>query len=324
MIDTGSGVLAVEFVNERIGDFVRSYFCDYGLGHMPLSDAHYTVEMRVLNNRANRIWPENKPSLTTRSFKFHRVSETIDQITQGGDTSGGVTMNIVVNRALKRVTVELPDDDVGSQVTAMRLVRDSCKALILSAGYVGFHASTLVGKNGAVCLLGPKYAGKTTALLIGAASTSSAIMANDETFLKNSSGEYLARALPVALGIRVPTLESLGAPGEAIAHESERHVDHLTGELRSYISPQKCANALGCKLQHTSKVSFLVAIDPENVASSPISPMPLDEAEIFMRQQLAVAPPPQVLAYWNSLGYKGLMPSSQMSRSAQPAKARMP
>lgn len=87
-----------------------------------------------------------------------------------------------------------------------RMIRAIATRRLLDSGWVPLHAACVMTHAGAVCLVGRRGRGKTTAAL-AALQAGARFMANDRVFIAaHPHGGFTARALPFSAGIRPPSV----------------------------------------------------------------------------------------------------------------------
>lgn len=102
----------------------------------------------------------------------------------------------------------LQDGGLASRRLLLRIVRAVAARVLIAAGWIPLHAACAATPAGAVCLLGGRGSGKTTALLqlLAAGQEGTAFVANDTVFVSGTHDGFQVCALPVAAAIRPPTV----------------------------------------------------------------------------------------------------------------------
>lgn len=103
--------------------------------------------------------------------------------------------------------IVLSGSGMTSDTLLMRLVRGIAARVLLAEGWTPLHAACVMTRAGAVCLLGERGSGKTTALLhlLAGAAGPVALVANSIVFLR-PQGAVEVCTLPTAIGLRAPSM----------------------------------------------------------------------------------------------------------------------
>jgi len=169
-------------------------------------------------------------------------------------------------RQINRVLMFVKQGDVSHQFEAMRVFRYVCELLLMNRGMVPLHASALVGPGGALCIVGEKWAGKTTTLINGLLNGAGCFMANDKVLIFEKEGQFFAHGLPIAAGVRVSTLRLFDALAPLLTESTLYHPDNESLDNRElsnprtrvYVTPHKLSATLGCGIVSRAPVVCLV------------------------------------------------------------------
>jgi hypothetical protein len=138
-----------------------------------------------------------------------------------------------------------------ARVCRVALTRD-----LQDSGWRLLHASALAGPEGAVAFVGAKYAGKTTAMLLGL-SAGYRLLTNDQLLV---GPDALALGLPIAIHVRASRHASL-----LDAHEKLGVVE----QDRTF-SPRELLAALGAGSIGSAPLKAIVALQPHPGLDQPV------------------------------------------------------
>ncbi|MGQ0773158.1 MAG: hypothetical protein ACT4NY_01860 [Pseudonocardiales bacterium] len=154
-------------------------------------------------------------------------------------------------------SIVLGESGASAETVLLRLVRGVAVRVLLAAGWVPLHAACVLTPAGAVCLLGGRGSGKTTALLhlLTGAAGPVALVANSLVFL-SPDGPVQVGALPTAIGLRAPTIALFpalrGLTGDAGVGADEAS--------RTYLSTPAVATAFGVEQAAGGPVTAFVDV----------------------------------------------------------------
>ncbi|WP_448614575.1 hypothetical protein [Modestobacter sp. URMC 112] len=133
----------------------------------------------------------------------HRViySRVVD------DAKGKVEENcFVLSASGRRVLVSSPGARKDRQKTVKRSLRNLMKLLFMEKGWLPFHSAACIWNDTGICILGDKYAGKTSTLVNLLARPGARLVTNDNLFLRDGGAVLEGCGFPNKAGLRIGTL----------------------------------------------------------------------------------------------------------------------
>ena len=112
----------------------------------------------------------------------------------------------IVSQAGKRVLVASPGSVKVRRETIKRTIRNMMKLLLIERGWLPLHASACVKNGVGICILGGKFAGKTSTLINLLAQSDATLVSNDTLFLRDAGTHLEGCGFPSEAGLRVGTL----------------------------------------------------------------------------------------------------------------------
>ncbi|MGH8795213.1 MAG: hypothetical protein ACRDXX_21555 [Stackebrandtia sp.] len=208
-----------------------------------------------------------------------------------GSTAGEA---IAVDDRDGRHTLVLTALDAAAHVLVERELRMLLARRLLADGWLPLHAAAVVtADNTAVLLMGPKRAGKTTALLSLLRAGAGRLMTNDKLFVRCRRGRLIARALPVAARIRGTTVTQFPELEPLWSSRAQLHVDNVRvgaepGAAELLVPVHPLAKAFRASVGAWGEVDMVFALrfDPDRTRSAlkPLDWTTLDE--MFARERL--------------------------------------
>lgn len=143
--------------------------------------------------------------------------------------------------------------------SAFRILRSFLSRLILASGALSIHASCVADSNGAICIIGDKFSGKTT-LLLTLLNKGFDFISNDKPYIYCENNVFYASALPVSAGIRYGTLEiNTFFYNEILKIQDSEDVD-FSSNGRVHISPQSLCEIFNVKFISNAKIRKIIVL----------------------------------------------------------------
>jgi hypothetical protein len=168
--------------------------------------------------------------------------------------------------------VVLADVTRQAHTALLRLVRAITARVLLAEGWIPLHAACITTDAGAICLLGDRQHGKTTALLylLNGAAGPVSLVANSIVFLAPDNTRQ-ACTLPTAIGIR---------PGSLSLFPTLQHLKSNTGTRpRLYLPAARLANLFGVPQSHGGPLAAFITVRYRS--STPASWRPIPPADRY-------------------------------------------
>jgi hypothetical protein len=112
----------------------------------------------------------------------------------------------IVAQAERRVLIASPGTVNARRATVKRTIRNMMKLLLIERGWLPVHASACVKNGVGICLLGGKFAGKTSTLLNLLSLPDTDLVSNDTLFIRDAGNYLEGCGFPNKAGIRIGTL----------------------------------------------------------------------------------------------------------------------
>ncbi|MBN3189251.1 hypothetical protein H4F64_03365 [Pectobacterium brasiliense] len=120
---------------------------------------------------------------------------------------------------------------------AFREIRDHLDTFIINNDVMTLHASCVSDSRGAICIIGDKFAGKTT-LMLKLLSLNYNFISNDKPYIYKSEGKFYAFSLPVSAGIRYGSLDISPYLKDSIQNLSSSDEVEFSTQGRVHLSPK--------------------------------------------------------------------------------------
>jgi hypothetical protein len=104
------------------------------------------------------------------------------------------------------VLVASPGPVEDRRTTVKRSLRNLVKLLFIEQGWFPFHAAACVWNGTGICILGGKYAGKTSTLVNLLARPGARLVSNDTVFLRDGGSSLQGCGFPNKAGLRIGAL----------------------------------------------------------------------------------------------------------------------
>ena len=123
------------------------------------------------------------------------------------DAKGKVGENcFVLSKSGRNVLVSSSGALKGRQITVKRSLRNMMKLLFMEKGWLPFHSAACILNNTGICILGGKFAGKTSTLINLLARPGARLVTNDNLFLRDGGTFLKGCGFPNNAGLRIGTL----------------------------------------------------------------------------------------------------------------------
>jgi len=123
------------------------------------------------------------------------------------DAKGKVEENcFVLSKSGRNVLVSSPDALKDRQKTVKRSLRNMMKLLFMEKGWLPFHSAACIWNDTGICILGGKFAGKTSTLVNLLARPGVRLVTNDNLFLRDGGTFLEGCGFPNKAGLRIGVL----------------------------------------------------------------------------------------------------------------------
>ena len=112
----------------------------------------------------------------------------------------------VLSRPGRRVLIACPDAPEDRRDTVKRSLRNLMKLLFMEKGWIPFHSAACVWNDTGICILGSKFAGKTSTLVNLLARPGAKLVTNDNLFLRDAGTRLEGCGFPNKAGVRIGAL----------------------------------------------------------------------------------------------------------------------
>lgn len=188
-----------------------------------------------------------------------------------------------LSQADRKVLVSSPGTVRDRQKTVKRSLRNMMKLLLIEKGWLPFHSAACIWNGTGICILGNKFAGKTSTLVNLLAQPGARFVSNDNLFVRDGGTHLEGCGFPNNAGLRIGTLAAHSGLADRVARATDSfhpRIDAATfrdilatrpvDELRS--SPEKIvllstelAECLGVPIEHVTAIELFLVVqfDPE-------------------------------------------------------------
>ena len=133
----------------------------------------------------------------------HRLVHSCTVERKTGDV---VESCFVLSRPGRRVLVACPGEPEDRRDTVKRSLRNMMKLLFMEKGWIPFHSAACVWNDTGICILGGKFAGKTSTLVNLLARPGAKLVTNDNLFLRDAGTRLEGCGFPNKAGLRIGAL----------------------------------------------------------------------------------------------------------------------
>jgi hypothetical protein len=123
------------------------------------------------------------------------------------DAKGTVEENcFVLSTSGRKVLVASPGTLKDRQKTVKRSLRNLMKLLFMEKGWLPFHSAACIWNDTGICIIGGKFAGKTSTLVNLLAQPGARLVSNDNLFLRDGGALLEGCGFPNKAGLRIGAL----------------------------------------------------------------------------------------------------------------------
>ncbi|MGC0939102.1 hypothetical protein WKH32_04175 [Pantoea agglomerans] len=140
---------------------------------------------------------------------------------------------------------------------AFREIRDFIECLLQKESVLTLHSACVSNKDGAICIIGDKFAGKST-LMLKALSLGYDFVSNDKPFLYLMNSSFYAFSLPVSAGIRYGSISMFPDLEYAIKKQVfSEHVEFSTNG-RVHLTPRALCEVFNIDYVNNVKIKKFI------------------------------------------------------------------
>jgi hypothetical protein len=173
----------------------------------------------------------------------------------------------------RRVFISSPGDLKGHQREVKRSLRNLMKLLLMDQGWLPFHASACVWNDTGICILGSKFAGKTSTQVNLLSRPGARLVTNDNLFLRSSGTGLEGLGFPNKAGLRIGALAAYPQLVDWIERATDAFYPQISAETFHRIVATTPAEELG----NRSEKIVLLASELAEQFDIPIQPVaPID------------------------------------------------
>jgi hypothetical protein len=191
---------------DRFGRYFGGYFTVTSSTH---SDAVITSSRDPAVFQRLKAWatshgtPRSADEIECAVDEQHRVIYR-REVNEAKGTMGELCF--VLSRPGRKVLVSSPGTPRDRQKTVKRSLRNMMKLLLVEQGWLPFHAAACRWNETGICILGGKFAGKTSTLVNLLAQPGARFVSNDNLFLRDGGTGLEGCGFPNNAGLRIGTL----------------------------------------------------------------------------------------------------------------------
>lgn len=130
---------------------------------------------------------------------------------------------IVLARPGRQVLVSSPGTPKSRRTTVKRSLRNMMKLLLIEKGWLPLHSAACVWNDTGICILGGKFAGKTSTLLNLLARPGAKFVTNDNLFLRDGGTFLEGCGFPNNAGLRIGAVAAYPWLADRLARTTESH-----------------------------------------------------------------------------------------------------
>jgi hypothetical protein len=195
------------------------------------------------------------------------------------EAKGKVEENcFVLSQPGRNVLVSSPGAVKDRQKTVKRSLRNMMKLLFMEKGWLPFHSAACVWNDTGICILGGKFAGKTSTLVNLLARPGARFVTNDNLFLRDGGAFLEGCGFPNKAGLRIGALAAYPRLVEWIEKTTDSFYPQIDGttyrdivattaadELGSrpekiVLLPTELAEQFGVPIQHVAAIDLILVV----------------------------------------------------------------
>jgi hypothetical protein len=188
------------------------------------------------------------------------------------EAKGTVEENcFVLSQPGRRVLVSSPGTVKHRQKTVKRSLRNMMKLLFMEKGWLPFHSATCIWNDTGICILGGKFAGKTSTLVNLLAQPGVRFVSNDTLFLRDGGERLEGCGFPNKAGLRIGALATYPRLVDWIEKTTDSFYPQIDAETFRDIVATTPADELGSRDEKivllATEVAELFQVPIEQVAA---------------------------------------------------------
>jgi hypothetical protein len=147
----------------------------------------------------------------------------------------------------RRVLVSSPGTGKDRQKTVKRSLRNMMKLIFMERGWLPFHSAACVWNDTGICILGGKFAGKTSTLVNLLAQPGARFVTNDNLFLRDAGTHLEGCGFPNKAGLRIGALLAYPRLVDWIEKTTDSFYPQIDAETFRHIVATTPADELGAR-----------------------------------------------------------------------------
>jgi hypothetical protein len=164
------------------------------------------------------------------------------------DAKGKVEENcFVLSRSGRKVLVSSPGALKDRQKAVKRSLRNLMKLLFMEKGWLPFHSAACIWNDTGICILGGKFAGKTSTLVNLLARPGARLVTNDNLFLRDGGDFLEGCGFPNKAGLRIGALAAYPRLVDWIERTTDSFYPQIDAETFRTIVATTSVNELGSR-----------------------------------------------------------------------------
>ena len=164
------------------------------------------------------------------------------------DAKGKVEENcFVLSTSGRKVLVSSPGALKDRQKTVKRSLRNLMKLLFMEQGWLPFHSAACIWNDTGICILGGKFAGKTSTLVNLLARPGARLVTNDNLFLRDGGTFLEGCGFPNKAGLRIGALAAYPRLVDWIERTTDSFYPQIDGATFREIVATTPADELGSR-----------------------------------------------------------------------------
>jgi hypothetical protein len=179
----------------------------------------------------------------------------------------------------RRVLVSVPGTMSDRQKAVKRSLRNTMKLLLMEKGWLPFHSSACVWNDTGICILGGKFAGKTSTLVNLLTRPGARLVTNDNLFLRDEGTYIEGCGFPNKAGLRIGALAAYPQLVDWIGQATDSFYPQIDAEeFRSIVAttpadelgsrsekivllPTELAAQLGIPIEHVTPIELCLVVE---------------------------------------------------------------